>query len=225
MKTLTLRVLAFATVLAAALPQVACAPATAQSKVQTQEDAMRVEATAERLEATGDRAVQIGDLTRAEQYYVASLKTGAREGRMRDRVLTQKLVAVCAEDGRYPAAVEYANDYLGKHPGDIDMRFAAAALAAAVGDVDGARIGFERVVAARPTLAEAHYALGSLLRDEGDLSADSHFRTYLSLQPRGAYAESARAAIARTELLKNASAKANAVANPNANADSNVSEQ
>jgi tetratricopeptide (TPR) repeat protein len=197
MKTIGARVLALVTILAAAAPQVACAPA-ATTKAQTEADAMRREATADRLEATGDQAADIGDMTRAEQYYVAAMKIGASEGRGRERLLSQKLVAVCAADGRYPAAIQYANDYLAKHPNDVDVRFASAALSAAIGDTESARAGFERVVSLKPEHAEAHYALASILADEGDAHAGEHFRTYLSMQPRGAYAESARAQLLRT---------------------------
>ena len=165
--------------------------ASALSEAKTKADVMRAETSALRLEASGDEAGRFGDMTRAEQYYVAALKAGGDE-----RGLAQKLVIACVTDGRFPAAIQYAEDYLLRHPRDVGLRFASAAMSAAIGDGERARTGYETVIASQPDLAEAHYALASLLTDveDADLRKD-HYRTYVKLAPRGAYAESARAAL------------------------------
>jgi tetratricopeptide (TPR) repeat protein len=177
-----------ALVAVASLSSVACSSTTTNAAHETNADVMRRESSPARLEATGDAAARMGDLTRAEQYYVAALKMGGG----RERVITEKLVAVCAADERYPAAIQYAGDFLAAHPQDAEIRFASATLSSAIGDTAAARAGLERVVADRPNMAEAHYALASIL--PGDAAAP-HYRAYLELQPRGRYAESARAAI------------------------------
>jgi len=135
-------------------------------------------------------------MNRAEQYYMAALSMGGEEGK-----LVRKVVSVCASDGRYPVAVKYATDFLAKHPEDAQMRFTAGALEAAAGDVAAARVSFERVVVEQPDLAEAHYALGMLLRErhEANAEADTQLRTYLALEPRGRYAEAAHASLLRRQ--------------------------
>jgi tetratricopeptide (TPR) repeat protein len=181
--------------IACAALQTACS-AGARPTPQSQAEAIRREATPARLEASGDASGQVGDMTRAEQYYVAAMSLGGV-----DRRLTQKLIAVCAADERYPVAVRYASEYLARHPDDTEMRFAAASLQAAMGDAASARAAYERVVTEQPSLAEAHYALGMLLREQrtGVAESATHLRAYLQLQPRGRYAESARAALARRD--------------------------
>jgi tetratricopeptide (TPR) repeat protein len=176
----------------ASLPLVGCAAPTRQQKVTQDVESVRREATPERLQSRGEASEAVGDLTRAEQYYVAALKGGGDE-----RALTRRLLVVCAADGRYPAAANYGEDYLRRHPDDTEMRFAVATMQIALGDVDSARVGLERVVAERPDLTDAHYALATVLRDKGDaaLQADAQLREYLRQSPRGQYAETARAAL------------------------------
>jgi tetratricopeptide (TPR) repeat protein len=163
---------------------------------QTEADTIRREATPARLEASGDKATLAGDMSRAEQYYMAALSMGGDE-----RQLVRKVVAVCASDGRYPVAVKYATDFLAKHPEDTDMRFAAGALEAAAGDSVAARLAYERVVVEKPDLAEAHFALAMLLREQNaaNSEATNHLRLYLALEPHGRYAEAARAALVRRQ--------------------------
>ena len=168
--------------------------ASALSQAQAKADVMRAETSAARLEAAGDESGRFGDMTRAEQYYVAALKAGGDE-----RGLAQKLVIACVTDGRFPAAIQYAEDYLLRHPRDIGLRFASAAMSAAIGDGEKARTGYERVLEGQPDLAEAHYALASILTEEEDAAlATDHYRTYVKLAPHGAYAESAKAALRRS---------------------------
>jgi tetratricopeptide (TPR) repeat protein len=129
-------------------------------------------------------------MTRAEQYLVAALRAGGPEKR-----IVERLLFVCAADQRYPVALEHAEYYLHRHPRDADIQFAAASLHAAVGDIPGAQARLQDVVRARPDWAEAHYALATVLREEGDPGtlADEHDLAYLRLNPKGPLAETARA--------------------------------
>jgi tetratricopeptide (TPR) repeat protein len=137
----------------------------------------------------------IGDTTRAEQYFAAALNAGADE-----RVVIPYLLTVCAQDGRYRVAIQYAEAYLKSHPNDISVRFVLGALYSAVGEDAPAREALRTVVDARPEDADAHYALGVLLRDnEHDYAgADQQFREYLRLKPRGVHAEEAEASLLKS---------------------------
>lgn len=179
---------------AVAVGTAACAPSP-QQKLKNEFEAMRKESTPARLQAQGDAFAGVGDMTRAEQYYVAALRQGGDSG-----LITRKLLAVCVSDGRYPVAMAYADEYLRRHPSDTDVRFAQSTIFAAVGDTDKARDSLERVLVEAPAMADAHYALASLIRREGDnpLRADQHFREYLRLRPDGTYAEVARASLLKT---------------------------
>jgi tetratricopeptide (TPR) repeat protein len=157
---------------------------------QRERDALRQESSANELVRRGDASATLGDMTRAEQYFVAALKAGGDE-----RALVQRLLVVCAADQRYPVAAEYAEQYLHRHPLDVDLKFAAGSIQAAIGNGARARELFEAVVRERPAWAEAHYALASLLRDQGQslALADQHDLRYLQLSPRGVLADTARA--------------------------------
>jgi tetratricopeptide (TPR) repeat protein len=172
----------------------ACAQ-TPEAKASKDLEAMRTETTPERLQTRGEASATVGDLTRAEQYFVAALRAGGDP-----RALTKRLLIVCITDGRYPAAATYADDYLRKHPSDTDVRYAAATVYVGMGDLPRAREGLERVVTERPENADAHYALASVLRQEGDslLEADKHYREYLRLSPDGEFAEAAKASLLKS---------------------------
>ena len=182
-------------ILALALVAPACA-STTREPVRSEAAAVHREATPSGLESAGDAAASRSDMTRAEEYYVAARSLGGDEAR-----LTRKVIAVCVADERYPVAAMYAEEYLTKHPQDVEMRFAAGALHSAIGQTAAARNAYERVVREKPDLAEAHYALGMLLHDrsEEDPESAKQLQQYLSLQPRGAYAESARSALETRE--------------------------
>ena len=168
---------------------------TAQQKATQDMEIIRRETTPERLQARGEAAAMGGDLTRAEQYFVAALKAGGDE-----RILTKRLLVVCVTDGRYPAAASYGEDYLRRHPGDTEVRYALSTVYVGLGDLERARDGLRRVVEERPDIADAHYALASVLRDAGEslLDADLQFREYIRLSPDGEYAESARASLLKS---------------------------
>jgi tetratricopeptide (TPR) repeat protein len=144
---------------------------------------------ANQLVAFAQAAAAAGDMTRATEYLVAALRQGGDE-----KAIVQRLIVVCVADQRYPGALDYAETYLRRHPGDTDVRLVTASIYAAIGDVAKARDGFERVIAEKPDIADAHYGLATVLTEDGSqlLNADRHYREYLRLQPRGTYAEAAR---------------------------------
>ena len=151
--------------------------------------ALKHEVSPAELLRKGDASAKIGDMTRAEQYYVMAERAGAPE-----QQVVQRLLVACVADQRYPVALEYAEQYLRRHPADIELRFATASLKAAMGDLPAAREMMTEVLRQRPTWAEAHYALASVLRQAGEEQqlADEHDLEYLKLKPQGAYAEAAR---------------------------------
>jgi len=151
--------------------------------------ALKHEVSPEELLRKGDASAKVGDMTRAEQYYVMAQRAGAPE-----QQVVQRLLVACVADQRYPVALEYAEQYLRRHPADIELRFATASLKAALGDLPAAREMMTQVLHERPTWAEAHYALASVLRQSGEEQqlADEHDLEYLKLKPQGTYAEAAR---------------------------------
>jgi tetratricopeptide (TPR) repeat protein len=146
------------------------------------------------LVARGNAAAALGDLTRAEQYFVTALRAGADEQR-----ILMRLLAVCVSDQRYAVAASYAEQYLYRHPGDALISHTAATLHLALGEHARARQLLEAVVAAQPQWPDPHFALASLLRDGGDGSdaADRHDLEYLKLAPSGRLAEVARTRLRR----------------------------
>ena len=166
-----------------------------QQKAKQDFELIQRETTPERLIARGDAAAMSGDLTRAEQYFVAATKAGGDE-----RLLTKRLLVVCISGSRYSAAAAYAEEYLHKHPTDIDVRYALSTVYIGLGELARARDGLRLVVEQRPDIAEAHYALASVLRDGGDslLDADRECREYIRLSPDGEYAEAARASLLKS---------------------------
>jgi tetratricopeptide (TPR) repeat protein len=167
--------------------------AAPQSKMQEGVAIMQAESAPDQLAGRGDSFAAVGDMTRAEQYFVAALRSGGDPAR-----LVRRLIAVCVADSRYPVALEYADDYLRKHPGDIDVRYAAATLRIAIGDEARARQDLGLVLAAKPAFGEAHYVLALLDKGNGDvMAADTQFRAYLASAPDGEHAEIARANLMR----------------------------
>jgi tetratricopeptide (TPR) repeat protein len=166
----------------------------AASQQQETQRIIQEEATHQELLRKGEASASLGDLTRAEQYYMAALKAGGAA-----KPITERLLVVCVADSRYPAALEYANQYLSRHPRDMDVTFAAASIHAALGDTLSARWLLEEVVKERPEWSDAHYALATVLRDQGESldRADIHDLAYLRLQPDGPMAEQVRERLRR----------------------------
>lgn len=162
--------------------------ATAQSKMQRGVEILQAESAPDQLAGRGDAYAAVGDMTRAEQYFAAALRSGGEPAR-----LVRRLIAVCAADSRYPVALEYADDYLRRHPSDVDVRFAAATLRIAIGDEKRAREELALVLSARPGFGDAHYTLALLDKGNGDvMAADAQFRAYLAAAPNGDHVEIAR---------------------------------
>jgi tetratricopeptide (TPR) repeat protein len=165
-----------------------CGGAAAQQERERQSVAKA--ASAAELTKRGETAASVGDMTRAEQYFAAALGAGGEE-----KFLVQRLLVVCVADERYPVAIKYADEYLERHPGDVDISFASASLHAAVSDWASARRLLEFVLRKRPNWSEAHFALATVLRAQDDSPglADVHDLEYLKLSPNGPLAERARA--------------------------------
>ncbi len=179
--------------LASAALTVGCA-ASPGERVQQNVKTFRSEQKPEKMVAQARAFWNVGDLTRAEEYFAAAIETGGDEAK-----IIPLLLAVCVQDGRYRVAINYAENHLRRHPSDVSARFVLGTLYAAVGDAPGARAELERVLVARPTEAQAHFALAMVVRDQGDRAgADVHFREYLRLAPQGAHAEEARASLMQT---------------------------
>jgi tetratricopeptide (TPR) repeat protein len=165
---------------------------------QTERKAIQRETSADELYKRGRAAQSIGDLTRAEQYYVAALRAGGSESQ-----IIKPLLLVCVTDQRYPVALEYAEQYLHRHPNDVDVEFATASIHAALGNGLRARRLLERVLHRRPNWSDAHYTLATVLREDGAPAAialaEAHDLEYLRLDPRGPLAERARARLNKAQ--------------------------
>jgi tetratricopeptide (TPR) repeat protein len=159
------------------------------SRQHEEAQAIKQESSANVLFEKGRAAAALGDLTRAEQYFVAAIKAGADE-----RKVIHPLLVACITDQRFPVALEYAEQYLFRHPNDLDVRFVAGSIHAVLGEADKARELLESVAQGRPDSPEVHYALATVLRQGGHASqADRHDLEYLRLDPGGAHAAQARA--------------------------------
>lgn len=185
-------VLVFSAVVAIAVAVSACGSAVAQR--QAEQVAIQKESTAAELIRKAEASSSVGDTTRAEQYYVSALKAGGDA-----HAIVPKLLVVCVADQRYPVAIEYAEQHLHRHPKDLEVAFAAASLHAAVGQSVRARQLLQVVLKDRPEWADAHYALASVLRGEGEAIdlADRHDLKYLELSPSGPFAETVLARLKR----------------------------
>jgi tetratricopeptide (TPR) repeat protein len=168
----------------------ACLLTAACGGPQQHAQSARHDASAETLLEHADASQAVGDMTRAEQYYVAAREAGAPE-----KIIIRRLLLVCVADRRYPVAAQYAEQFLRRHPNDTDIQFAAASIQAALGEHARARALLEEVVKQEPRRAEAHYALASVLREskQDGSAADQHDLAYLTLEPQGPLAEAARA--------------------------------
>jgi Flp pilus assembly protein TadD len=165
----------------------------AGEQVERDRAAVEKESSAEVLFRSGEAAARMGDMTRAEQYLVAAMRAGGDGKR-----IVKQLLIVCAADRRYPVAIDYAEQYLRRHPNDTEVLFAAGSLHAATGSLEPARVMLGRVVSERPEWPEPHYVLATVLREWGSPElADQHDLAYLRLSPEGPMAETARARLRR----------------------------
>jgi tetratricopeptide (TPR) repeat protein len=186
-----MKVLKIAVFLLAAAACSGCASAP-ERRLQADVHTFQDEQAPTKLTARGRAFASMGDTTRAREYFDAALEAGGDE-----RELTPLLLSVCVRDGRYRLAIDYAEQYLRKHPRDQRMRFVLGTLRAGVGEPLAAEAAFAKVIEQDPDQPEAQYALAVLLRDQrGDLvGADRHFRAYLKLQPEGEHSEEAQSSL------------------------------
>jgi tetratricopeptide (TPR) repeat protein len=184
--------LAWAAIAFAAATTVGCAPKPPETKVARDMKIVREENKPERLFEKAKAFHQIGDLTRAEQYYAAALDQGYPEAKV-----LPLLLRVCIEANRFQVAIEYAEPILQKNPRDYRLRTVLASLYSAVGFHTRARSYYEIALEDEPNDATAHYALGVLLRDEfrDHVTADKHFREYLRVAPEGPHAQEAKGSL------------------------------
>lgn len=178
-----------------ALVSLGCA-STAQQAARAQRELDRERSTTE-LVRKGGVSAAVGDMTRAEQYFVAALHTGSDE-----KLIVSRLLVVCVADQRYPVAAEYADDYLRRHPDDTEVAYASASIHAALGQLDRARSLLETLIRKKPAWPEPHFTLSSVLRAGSDgealALADTHDLEYIKLEPQGPLAEMAKARLRRT---------------------------
>lgn len=170
----------------------ACGPVTPAEQAEANVATMRREVSADKLVERGRAFAELGDSTRAEEYFAAALDQGANA-----REVLPLLLQVCVQTGRYRSAIQHAQNHLRRHPDDLATRFVAGTLHAAVGDTKEAKEALSVVIKQRPDDAKAHYALAVLARDnENDIvTADRHFREYLRIEPNGEHAEEARSCL------------------------------
>lgn len=174
----------------------ACASSPSLETARANVRLVQSETTPSRLLEQGDRFAAVGDTTRAEQYFAAALDAGGPEA-----ILVRRLIRVCVSDHRFPAALDYASNHLRRHPEDRQVRFARAAIEAAVDQPVAAQTDLEAILARAPDDPDVHFALATLLRDKLDdiKGADAHFRRYLQIRPEGAEGEEARGGLLQQE--------------------------
>lgn len=179
-----------AVALAMALSATGCVGAEGSSEAKTPA-AMRAHQARELLER-GHLLAQHGDLTRASQYLVAALDSGATEAEV-----LPLLMRVYVAGSRFRLAIELGEETLTRHPKQIALRYLVGTLYSAIGEGVPARWHLARVVAERPDMATAHFALGVVMRDSlGDpAGADRHFRRYLELDPMGGHVSEAEGSL------------------------------
>src|SRR5262249_44968221 len=122
-----------------ALLLAACGPSPGE-QVQKNVATFKADQRADKLVAAGRAFAQVGDLTRAEQYFAAAIDAGGDEAK-----ILPMLLAVCVQDGRYRVAISYDESYLHKHPDDVRARFVLGTLYQAIGDREAARMELEKV--------------------------------------------------------------------------------
>ncbi len=134
------------------------------------------------------------DWVRAEQYLGAAIALGASSAE-----ITPLLVRVCVAAHHHRAATLYARAHLEAHPEDASLRYLLATLLVALGDFPAAVEQLQRLIEVQPTHASSHFLLGRLYLEEirDARRADAALRAYLRLDPAGAHAARARAALLR----------------------------
>lgn len=152
-------------------------------------DVAERETTHQKLFERGKMFAQVGDLTRAEEYFSAAIERGAS-----DAEVFPLLVRVCVQDARYRLALKHTEEHLRKHPGDVDALRVQGSLHYAIGEGERAEQILLRVAGLAPEDAETQFMLAVLYRDmqKDAVRARARFRRYLAIAPTGKHAEEAR---------------------------------
>jgi Tfp pilus assembly protein PilF len=132
-----------------------------------------------------DLLAERGERARAGQYLELAQQTGVPE-----RELLPRMLKLYVADGQLRLAIDRAEQYLRRHPGDTKLRLCLASLYSAIEDPSALR-ELNRVVSDEPNNADAHFALAGLTPKASE--RDRHYRAYLTLAPEGRHAEEARA--------------------------------
>jgi tetratricopeptide (TPR) repeat protein len=137
----------------------------------------------------GQRAESVGDLIRAEQYYLRAEALGIKAERVLPRILH---VLVGAQ--RYIEALERCQKRLALVPGDRPTRFVEAALFVALEQPAKGERDLLALQRDAPDDPQAYLALGRLYRDAMHDSprARAMFEKYLTLAPEGEDAAAVR---------------------------------
>jgi tetratricopeptide (TPR) repeat protein len=135
---------------------------------------------------------EVGDYTRAEQYFGAALSAGAKP-----EIVLPHLLEACVQSGHLRLASEYAEQQLARDPGNPHLRFLAGAIHAQLGNRASARGHLQQAAAELPNDANVQFSVATFFRDDlhDRVEADPYFRTYLSLAPTGEHANEARASL------------------------------
>lgn len=139
-----------------------------------------------------DAFAEMGDYTRAQQYYSAALAAGGKSS-----AIMPKLLKACIASGDLRLATEYAEQELARNPDDSKLRFVAGALQAQIGNRPTARKHLSQAAAQLKQNAKVQFAVATFFRDDlqdrGE--ADPYFREYLRLDPNGEHAAEARGSL------------------------------
>jgi tetratricopeptide (TPR) repeat protein len=135
---------------------------------------------------------ELGDFTRAEQYFAAAIAAGGKSSE-----IVPQLIKACVASGDLRLASDYAETELARHPNDARLRFLTGALYASTGDRPVARKHLVRAASELPNDADVQFSVATFFRDDLDdrIGSDPYFREYLRISPKGDRAEEARASL------------------------------
>ena len=103
-------------------------------------------------------------------------------------------------DGRYPVAASYGEDYLRAHPNDTEFAYAVSTVYAATASYRTRERSSRASSASDPNRRCALRPRVGPPRQQGDalLDADQEYREYIRLEPNGQYAEAARSLLLKS---------------------------
>jgi tetratricopeptide (TPR) repeat protein len=144
------------------------------------------------LLARGKAYSELGDFTRAEQYFEAALAAGGKSS-----VIIPQLIKACVASGDLRLASDYAETELSRHPNDAHLRFLTGALYASTGNRSIARDHLVQAANELPNDADVQFSVAAFFRDDLNdrVGSDPYFREYLRISPKGDRAEEARASL------------------------------